>query len=543
MERLQKDRKTLQLLVNVAALGVVLILSAGCYRSSAVLEGEDGQQDTTADSATLSEAGTETEDTDPPYESIFPIDWETPVYIKASSSQQFFRFGQSISISGNTMVVGSDGDNGLPPASSWSSDEYVTDVGAAYVFSRNESGQWQEDFYLKGGNSDPEDFFGWSVAVDGSIVVVGAPEEDSAATGVNGDGQNNDAPSAGAAYIFERWNGEWQQRAYVKASNAQAGDRFGWSVNIHDERIAISAIGEAGSISGVNSSQHDNNAVEAGAVYIFEKQNEQWTQTAYLKASNVDAYDYFGYALSLEGTRLAVGAHGEQSSAQGIDGDQTNNSMNGAGAVYIFELLNGGWQQTAYIKASNSGAEDGFGSALDFSEDTLVVGAQQEDSSSVGVNENGYNDYATFSGAVYVFQRADSGWTQAAYLKAANTDPYDLFGCDVAVDGHLLAVGAYGESSSAFEIDGAAFDNESESSGAVYLFERLNDGWRQQAYIKAFNNDLEDYFGISLDLSGSILAVGATGEDTPADGITENPPDRQDEHSSGAVYVYSLSTQ
>src|SRR5262249_1041485 len=152
-------------------------------------------------------------------------------------------------------------------------------------------------------------------------------------------------------------------------------------------------------------------------VYVFVRSGAAWAQQAYLKASNTDASDFFGFALAMSGDTLVVGAPYEASAATGVQGNQNDNSVTYAGAVYVFVRSAATWPQQAYLKASNTGAADRFGSALAVSGGTLVVGAYGEASATTGVNGNQLANSATHAGAVYVFIRFGAAWTQQAYLK------------------------------------------------------------------------------------------------------------------------------
>ena len=194
-----------------------------------------------------------------------------------------------------------------------------------------------------------------------------------------------------------------------------------------------------------------------GAVYVFTSDAAAASaQQAYIKASNTDAEDFFGNALALSGDTLAVGAGGEASAATGIDGDQSDNSASQAGAAYVFTRDAAGvWSQQAYIKASNTDADDFFGDALALSGDTLVVGAVGEASAATGIDGDQSDNTAARgffngAGAAYVFTRDAAGvWSQQAYIKASNTDGIDGFGNSVALSGDTLVVGAAGEASGA----------------------------------------------------------------------------------------------
>ncbi len=276
----------------------------------------------------------------------------------------------------------------------------------------------------------------------------------------------------------------------------------------------------------------------------------EWAQQAYIKASNTGNNDRFGQsvALSSDGNTLAVSTISEDSNATGINGNESNDGSSNSGAVYVFtrsSTTSGIWIQEAYIKASNTGNNDRFGQSIALSSDgnTLAVGAYFEDSNATGINGDESNASALNSGAVYVFTRSSTTWTQEVYIKASNTGRFDQFGYSVALssDGNTLAVGAIGEESNATGINGGESDNSAIDSGAVYVFTRSGT-WMQQAYIKASNTGGGDAFGESVALSndGSTLAVSAYFEDSNATGI--NGDESNDGSSaSGAVYVFTRS--
>src|SRR5690606_29875211 len=143
----------------------------------------------------------------------------------------------------------------------------------------------------------------------------------------------------------------------------------------------------------------------SGAAYAFVRNGTEWTQQAYLKASNTGANDYFGYSVSISGDTIVVGAIYEDSNATGVNGNQNNNGASGSGAAYVFVRDGTTWTQQAYLKASNTGADDYFGYSVSISGDTIVVGAVQEASNATGVNGDQNNNGASGSGAAYVFVR------------------------------------------------------------------------------------------------------------------------------------------
>ena len=393
--------------------------------------------------------------------------------------------------------------------------------------------------YVKASNTDENDFFGSSVALDGDTLVVVALGESSSATGVNGNQIDNSASSSGAAYVFVRSGSTWSQQAYLKASNTGANDQFGYSVALDGDTLVVGAGGEDSIATGVNGNQSDNSASSSGAAYVFVRSGDTWSQQAYLKASNADVDDRFGNSIALDGDTLVVGARSEDSGATGVNGDQFNNSALGSGAAYIFVRSGGTWSQQAYLKASNSGTIDEFGWSLDLDGDTLVVGAVYESSNAAGVDGDELNNLALSSGAAYVFFRSGGTWSQQAYLKASNTDANDRFGSSVAVDGDTLVVGALLEDSSATGVNGNQTDNSALASGGAYVFVRIGSIWYQEAYLKASNTGEDDQFGYSVKLHGDTLVVGSHFEDGGATGVDGSNNNSAD--FSGAAYVFVRS--
>jgi Cadherin-like beta sandwich domain/FG-GAP repeat len=454
-------------------------------------------------------------------------------YIKASNTGGGDQFGNSVALSGDTLAVGAyredsnatgiDGDGG---------DNSLADAGAVYVFIRNGT-VWSQQAYIKASNAGSGDRFGYSLALSGDTLSVGAYREESNATGIDADKSDNSLTEAGAVYVFTRSGAVWSQQAYIKASNTGSGDTFGWSVALSGDTLAVGAPGEASD----GSSQTNNSLPNAGAAYVFTRSGTVWRQQAYIKASNPDSDDSFGYSVALSGDTLAVGADREASNATGVDGDQDDNTLVNAGAVYVLTRSGAAWSQQAYIKASNTGSNDVFGWSLALFGETLAVGAAGEAGSAGGINGNQNDDSAPLTGAVYVFTRSGAAWSQQAYIKASNAEETDQFGWGIALTGDILAVGAPREDSSATGVGGDPGNDGLTDSGAVYLFTRSGTVWSQQDYIKAAVTDNGDFFGYSVALSDSSLAVGAPGEDSKASGVDGNALDNS-QGGSGAAYVF-----
>ncbi len=261
------------------------------------------------------------------------------------------------------------------------------------------------------------------------------------------------------------------QQAYIKASNPDVEDLFGYGAAISGDTVVIGAHWEDSDADGVDGDQGDNSASSAGAAYVFVRNGTTWSQQAYLKAFNSDAGDEFGRRLSICGDTIVVGSHEEDSGATGVGGDESDNSAADAGAVYVFVRNGTTWSQQAYLKASNTDPGDRFGQSASICGDTIVVGAPHEDSPATGINGNQTVNGASGAGAAYVFVRSGTTWSQEAYLKASNTDPIDWFGLSVSVSGDTIVVGAPGEDSAATGVNGDQNDDGTPYAGAAYVFD------------------------------------------------------------------------
>ncbi|MBK8170388.1 MAG: FG-GAP repeat protein [Sandaracinaceae bacterium] len=459
------------------------------------------------------------------------MDWSTPQTVTVTGVNDFILDGDTAYsiVTGNAVSA----DTGYDGRS-------VADVS---VTNRSIS-------YIKASNTGAADYFGWAIALssDGNTLAVGAYGESSNATGIDGNQTDNSAGRAGAVYIYTHAGSAWIQQAYLKASNTGTNEQFGYSLALSSDgnTLAVGANQEHSNATGIDGNQADTSAGAAGAVYVFTRAGSAWTQQAYVKASNTDASDYFGYSVALasDGNTLAVGAWSEDSIAIGIAGNQADNSAGNSGAAYVFVRAGSVWTQQAYVKSSNTGAGDDFGTSIALSSDgnTLAIGAQGEKSNATGVGGGQADNSATFAGAAYVLTRVGAVWSQQAYVKASNTDAFDLFGYAVALssDGNTLAVAAQNEGSNATGIDGDQADNSSMYAGAVYVFTRAGAVWSQQAYVKGSNTEVDDSFGTSVALSsdGNMLTVGAFGEASNARGIDGDQADNSAMYA-GAAYVFT----
>ena len=452
----------------------------------------------------------------PPVEELAPVARNEP-----PDPQAEVRFGYSVSLSGTLMAVGAPDDTSADTGIGGNpARDGAEGSGAVYVF-RHEGGSWVEEAYIKASNTGAHAHFGESVSLAGDILVVGAPYEDSAARGIGGDQSGDGAQDSGAVYVFRRSGGSWEQEAYVKAFNSSAlghfgwsvsasgsasgeevfavgapdqggsgaayvfrrsgsawieeavveaprggeGDRFGDSVSVSGDLLAVGASEEDSSATGIDGEEGDNQARNSGAVYVFQRRDGVWVRDAYVKASNTGAGDVFGASVALSDDMLAVGAYGEDSAAADLDREGRDDSAPDSGAVYVFQRGADSWDQIAYLKASSPGAGDYFGWSVTIADGVLVAGAPGEDSAATGVGGDQRSESAPDSGAAYVFQRAGDAWYRKAYVKAESPGIGASLGTSVSAADVGLAVGAPCETNADME------GGHCIGRGAVYLFQ------------------------------------------------------------------------
>lgn len=482
--------------------------------------------------------------------------------VPADGSQSDF-FGESVSIGPDTLAVGASGN-----------DDAGTNSGSAYIFERSNGGpdNWAEVKKLVPDDSSAGAVFGFIVSVDGDRVAVGSP-------GHSGNGTNS-----GAAYVFLRNNGgadAWGQKQKLTPSDGQANEAFGYSLSLNGDSIVIGAVDLDGSSSGsayvfedqqdiweqagksyasdaaagdslgTSVAVHGAYAVAGapqkdgvGAVYVFRRNAsgaDEWGEIAKLTDPTPTSGGQFGFAVSIYGDRILVGAPGDGGTGSAfvfsLDGSPTvvlnaADAENGdsfgrsvalgsgiaivgapaeglsAGAVYIFDRNANGaggnspdaWGQIKKLTASDGSAGDEFGFSVSLSNDTALVGARLDD------------DAGPAGGSAYVFERNTTGrgepgvdeWGQVAKLTAVDGSADDEFGHSVSINGDIALVGA------------PADDDGGSASGSAYVFYRNNggaDSWGQQQKIVASGADPGDRFGTSVSVFGSSAAVGVPNDD------------------------------
>jgi len=320
--------------------------------------------------------------------------WTLEAQLQAGNPDTDDVFGTSLALSadGSLLAVGARREDGSGTGVNATPNNSANDTGAVYIF-RNTSG-WTQEAYIKSNNPQNYDYFGTSVALsaDGNTLAVGAI------------GESTTAGNSGAVFIFDYdTNTGWSQQTRLKAANAGVNDNFGNAVALSADgrTLAVAAVYEGSDTTGIDGG-YNNNADDSGAVYLFEASGSTWTQTAFVKASNTQAFDYFGTALALspDGDTLIVGAYGEDSQATGFDGDGSDNGSANAGAAYQFRRDATGWRQIAYLKppvVTNMGY---FGITVAAASGITAAGSPGENS---GKPDDPTDTSASSSGAIFVY--------------------------------------------------------------------------------------------------------------------------------------------
>ena len=331
--------------------------------------------------------------------------WREETIIRTSEPWSGDSFGIAVDISGNTIIVGAHtkGINGFVQA------------GAAFIFER-EGDVWIEKALLRADDPRNEDYFGWSVAIFGDIAVVGISRD---------DGPLKNSVNIGGAYIYARENGTWVKQTILRASNAEAGDEFGWSVAINGTTILVGAIYE----DGIN-----NTLGASGAAYVFVWNGMDWSEQAILRSSNPGTTDQFGYSVAIDENTAVVGMN------YNVNPDK----------VSVFVRDNSNWSEQAILSRSVTSSSNRFGQSISISGNRVVVSSASD------------HTIASYAGAIYIYVREGTTWTQQSILYSSNLEPNDSFGWSTALSDDLLVVGARWE-------DGP--ENTIQNTGAAYLFE------------------------------------------------------------------------
>ena len=373
-----------------------------------------------------------------------------------------------MALSGNTLALGAYWD-----------DDGGSNAGAVYVFVRSGS-SWSLEQKLAPTALAANDEFGRALALAGDTLAVGAYRDNS---------------SRGAVYVFTRSAGTWTLEDEISstdhadnpglsASTLATNDRFGRSLTL-DDSLAVGAFGDSAS---------------KGAVYVFTRSGSTWSledeisstdhaDNPGLSSTTLKNGDRFGWSLSLDQDRLAVGAY-----------DDDGHSGSNTGAAYLFSRSGSSWSLDQELSDQASGftalsSGDRFGRSLSLSGNTLAVGAYLANSE---------------TGADYVFDDDGSAFDLDQTLTPS--DSGGRFGHAVSLDGHRLAVGA----------------DRSPGGGATYVYSR-GSAWQLEQKLSPTALESNDGFGRNLSLQGETLAVGV-------------PLDDGQGSNSGAGYLFERQT-
>ena len=376
--------------------------------------------------------------------------WDQTAKLNAPVPAAQDYFGYSVSISGNTAVVGSQAD-----------DDTFVNSGSAYIFQYDPSSNtWDQTAKLNASDPAATDNFGRAVSISGNTAIIAAPLDDDA------------GGLSGSAYIFQYdpSSDTWDQTTKLTASDAAGGDWFGNSVSI-SENTAI-----------VGGPYNDNGGADSGSAYLFQYDlsTNTWDQKIKFTASDAAAGDNFGIAVSVSQNTAIVGS------------PYNDDDGGDSGSAYIFQYdpsLNT-WAQKAKLTASDAAAGDNFGFSVSVSGNTAVVGAYNDD-------DGGGN-----AGSTYIFQYDPTSdtWSETKKLTASDGAGSDAFGYAVSNSGNTTIVGGY--------LD----DDDGPASGSAYIYELNIDNiapaplWEEE---KISQGGAGEYFGIALSISGNTAISGA----------------------------------
>lgn len=362
--------------------------------------------------------------------------WIQQALLSASNGEPFTNFGYSVAMDGNTAVVG------VPFGSN-------SQQGAAYVFVQDGT-TWTQQAELTASDGQPGDYFGWSVAISGGTVVVGAFSH----------------LGAGAAYVFVQNGATWTQQAELSPSDGVGGGYFGWSVSVSGSTAMVGA------------------PFDTAAGYLFVQNGTTWTQQAELTAPSGGDGDYAGWSVAISGGTAFLAVPWPNGSELGV--------------VYVFAQNGTTWTQQAALTASDELLGDGFGESVAVSGSTVVVGS----------SFHPWSKLSAGPGAAYVFAGSGGTWSQQAELTPSNGSKDDDFGTSVAITGGTAVVGAPCHPAGA-QVCLSEEASPGSGYGAAYVFAQSGSTWSQQAELTASDATPGDHFGVSVAASGSTILSGS----------------------------------
>ena len=374
-------------------------------------------------------------------------------HVFASDPGAFDSFGFAVAVSGDTVLVGADGD-----------DDNGGNSGSAYVF-RFAGTTWVQTQKLLASDGQGNDHFGHAVAIDGDTALVGAVTDD-----------HNAIINAGSAYVFrfDPNTSSWIEEQKLFASDGAMDDGFGKRVAISGEVALISAPGD------------DDNGSQSGSAYVFRFDGSCWVEEQKLLPSDGASGDFFGISVAVSGDVAVIGAF--------KDDDNGNSS----GSAYVFRFDGSCWVEEQKLTASDASSFDCFGESVSISGDVALVGATNHD-----------HNQST-SGTAYVFRfdpRGDPGsrWVETQELLASDQAAAEKFGKAVAIDGDTAVIGDWNN------------DDVGNGFGAAHIFRFVEGrGWVEAQKLLPDPGAWTAFFGWFVALDGDTAVIGAIGENVQA---------------------------
>ena len=371
--------------------------------------------------------------------------------LTAPSGTSGEEFGKAVALTDIYAIISAEYD-----------DDNGSEAGAAYIFT-NVDDDWVSPIKLVPTDGAAGDRFGISVAIDGDYAVVGAQYDDDKGT------------NSGSAYVFKFDGANWTQQAKLTASDGAADDRFGNKVAIAEHFIVVGAYRETN---------------KTGAAYVFERDNQTWSEVAKLTPNDGQTGDEFGRAVAISDDHIAIGSYLDD-----------NGSGTNAGAVYVYSIAQNVWYFDEKLIPADVGASDEFGISVALYDDRLIAGSHYDD------------DKGSDAGAAYVYERCQGNWHEVTKLVASDGHAQDRFGISVGVYDESIVVGALNE------------DEKGSNAGAAYLFEEDDDVWGESEKLLASDGASNDVFGRWVAVSKGFVLSGAF----------------KDNNRKGSAYAYNLN--
>lgn len=354
-------------------------------------------------------------------------------------------FGWSVAIDGDVAVVGAYLD-----------DDGPTDAGSASVY-RWDGSIWSGGSKLVASDATENSRFGSAVTISGDVIAVGAYQADT--TGAN---------NAGAVYVYQYEGDSWVKITQFTASDVDENDNFGWSIASDENLIIVGSYGD------------DDNGNRSGSAYVYRWDGLTWNEEAKFTAPDGAETDYFGYAVAIEGDLALIGAWGD---------DETHSNE---GAAYLYRFDGTNWNQEAKLTASDGFASDEFGESVSLSDDWVVVGSS-------GADNGGTN-----RGAVYVYRDNGTSWDETK-LTASGAVDTDTLGSSVAIDENTIVAGSGGN------------DDLGVNAGRTIVFHWDGQNWNEEVTLHASDGSGSDYFGSTVAVSELGALIGVEGDDDGGD--------------------------